>query len=255
MSESFGNQCIWIVGASSGIGRALAEALVREGSFVFVTARDETKLQQLQQLYPSRIGILSGDITDADSLSHIRRSLYERTDVLDVLIQCAGICEYDDGPKLDLAMYRRVFEVNFFAAIACAQIALPLLKASKGRIVGVSSLASVLPFPRAEAYGASKCALEYCLESLKVDLRDSAVSVTIVRPGFVDTPLTQNNDFSMPFLIDAEQAARKVVAGLKQGRAYINFPWQMSFSLRLLANFRALWLRFIAPRLRKAAEF
>ncbi len=252
--QSLVSKNIWVIGASSGIGYELARQLAAVGNFVFLTARSESKMRHLEELFPARVSLLPGDITDKQDLAKIAEALYERIDVLDLVLLCAGTCEYDDGLQLDTDMYQRVFDVNFFAAVACTNIALPLLKRGRGNIVGVSSLASVVPFPRAEAYGASKVALEYFLQSLKVDLTDTDVRVTIVRPGFVDTPLTKKNDFDMPFLVDTNFAAKKIIRGLEKSKSVIDFPWQMSLTLKLFSSFKNIWMRLIAKQFRKTQE-
>lgn len=249
------NKTIWLVGASSGIGLELARQLAAAKNFVFVTARSIDKLDALRREFPQRVACIPGDITDQDSVASIERMLGDQTDTLDMVILCAGVCEYDDGPSLLTSMYRRVFDVNFFAAVACSNIALPFLKKSRGMIVGMSSMAAVVPFPRAEAYGASKVALEYFLESLKIDLVGSGVDVKIVRPGFVKTPLTDRNDFSMPFILDAQTAAKKIISGLAGRQRIISFPWQMKNILGFFSCFKSFWLATIAKQFRKTEPF
>lgn len=243
---------IWVVGASSGIGFELSKALADAGNFVFVTARRKQQLNTLRERHPHSIQDIQADITSSSGLQELGKQLREHTDVLDMVVLCAGTCEYDDGPTLDIDMYRRVFDLNFFAQIECIKLALPMLEKTGGKIVGVSSLASTLPFPRAEAYGSSKAAFEYVLSSLDIDLLDRNISSVIVRPGFVDTPLTQKNDFSMPFICDAKTAAKKIIRGLESNKKVINFPWQMTFSLNLFKPFQNIWRTKVATNFKKA---
>ncbi len=245
---------IWLVGASSGIGQALAKKFAQNGNYVIVTARSEDALGKLKNEHPSHIEVISGDITKPDSLSEIERRLEQSSDSIDLVLLCAGTCEYDDGPKVDVAMYRRVFELNFFGAAECIRMALPMLKRAKGTVVGISSLACVVPFPRAEAYGASKAAFEYMLQSLAVDLKRFDVSVTIARPGFVKTPLTQRNDFDMPYLMNPEDAADAIIRGIAAKKRMFAFPWQLSWPINFFSFFKSLWLGSIASQFQKQSQ-
>lgn len=242
---------IWIVGASSGIGFALAKALLDNENFVIMTARSGDKMRELSERYPNTTAILEADITQPNDLSNLSSRLAEKTDSLDFVVLSAGICEYDDGPHLESDMYRRVFDVNFFANVDCIRMALPLLKRARGSVVGVTSLAGVVPFPRAEAYGASKAAFDYFLQSLKVDLKQSGVNVMLVRPGFVDTPLTRKNDFSMPYLISAEEAAEAMMKGMRTRKTVLSFPWQLSMPLHFFSMFKSFWIYAVAGNFKK----
>lgn len=245
---------IWVVGASSGIGYALAEYLAERGNFLILTARSIGALQSLKQRFSTKVAIVHGDITDPCDRERIHQNLKGTTDTLDYLVLSAGTCEYDDGPKLDMDMYQRVFDVNFFGNMACLKMALPMLTRASGSVVGIGSLASVVPFPRAEAYGASKAAFDYFLQSLSVDLKPSGVSVTLVRPGFVDTPLTQKNDFDMPTLVSASYAAEQIAKGMSSRKSVISFPWRLSVVLNTFSVFKSFWMNQIAPRLLKQSQ-
>jgi short-subunit dehydrogenase len=254
MTEGLSKQNIWLVGASFGIGRALARDLLEADNMLFVTARSESSLRDLHSAYPNKVKLIPGDITDAEQLKTIERALASHTDVLDMVILCAGTCEYDDGPVLDTDMYRRVFDLNFFATVDCVRIALPMLERAAGRVIALSSLAVTAPFPRAEAYGASKAALEYCMKSLKIDLKGRGVDFALVRPGFVDTPLTQKNDFSMPLLMSPDEASKAIIKGLVSKKSMISFPWQLRLSLNLAAIFENFWAKLAASRLSRAKD-
>lgn len=253
MSSQIVGKTIWVTGASTGIGAELSRLLAASGNFVYVSARSEDKLQHLLASYPANIQPLPLDVGDIGSCDAAEKKLNAFTDHLDLVIICAGTCEYDDGPHLSLDVYERVMRTNFLGAINTVRIALPLLQNSSlgARIVGVSSLSALAPFPRAEAYGASKVALEYFLQSLKVDLADQNIGVTVVRPGFVDTPMTEKNDFSMPFIISCRSAADKILMGIAKEKLFVNFPWKMSVPLTLFGMLPRLWLNSIAPKFRK----
>ena len=254
MIDIIKGKSIWLTGASSGIGYALAKLLIENNNFVVVSARTQAKLEPLKTLGGDRVSIVTMDVADSESMKSAADRIGQHTDHLDMVIVCAGTCEYDDGPDLNIDMYRRVMQTNYFGAVETIHTALPFLKRSeqKAQIIGVSSLTTVAPFPRAEAYGASKAALEYFLLSLKVDLTPQGIDVFVVRPGFVDTPLTQKNDFEMPFLINSEQAAKAIVDGIAKGKTMIDFPKRMSYLLRTLNYCSSFWFKVVAPKLRKS---
>jgi short-subunit dehydrogenase len=246
--QSLSNKTIWVVGASSGIGRALAIRLAEEGNFVIVSARRQEKLDELVSLHPTKMAALAVDVSLDDTQASA--ALKKITDVIDVVVIAVGTAEYDDDVSLDIAMYRRVFDANFFAAVNTLAIAKPFLEASEQRayIVGISSLSMMLGFSRAEAYGASKAAVDYFLHSLSIDLPKRKFDVSIVRPGFVETPMTAVNDFPMPFLMTAEQAAERILVGMKKRKRLIVFPRRLSMILRLLSWSSCLWYRYLGPK-------
>lgn len=229
------NQAIWIAGASTGIGRALALELARKGNRVFVSARNRSLISMLA-LEDPRIEALPCDITDSADVERCVEEIAQRAGKLDLLILNAGICEYLDGGEVDLALVRRVFETNFFGVLQVLAAALPLLSFSRTPyVVAVGSLAADLPLPRAEAYGSSKIALKYFLETLRVDLFRKGIAISIASPGFVKTPLTDRNDFPMPFLIDTDQAVRYLISGMERRLPEIRFPRFFALMLRLLS--------------------
>lgn len=254
ISKQINQKTIWITGASSGIGFELAKLLVRSNNFVIVSARSEDKLSALKIANGERVEVVPLDVTKSESFTKAEKKLNEITDHLDAVICCAGTCEYDEGPSLNMDVYNRVMQTNFFGVVQTLNLALPLLKKSDtaAQIVGVSSLTTTAPFPRAQAYGASKAALEYFLESLKVDLQPHSIDVSIVRPGFVNTRLTKRNNFSMPFIISSQSAAHIMFDGISERKTYIDFPKRMSYSLRLLNLSSWFWYKVVAPKLRRS---
>lgn len=229
---------VWITGAGSGIGRALALVLAKEGAWVWASARSAETLSSLVQSGHERVRALPLDVTSPETVAAAASMIHAMGHGLDLLICCAGDCEYVDARSLDVAAARRMMEVNFYGALHAIQHALPLLRerAASGavpRIAGVGSLVTHMPFSRAEAYGASKAALHYFLESLRLDLYREGIGVSIIKPGFVRTPLTDRNDFSMPFLMEADTAAAHILRGLDRGVPDIVFPRRLSFLLSL----------------------
>ncbi|WP_295799181.1 SDR family NAD(P)-dependent oxidoreductase [uncultured Microbulbifer sp.] len=254
MTIQIRDMSIWVTGASSGIGRALVSQLVESNNFVIVSSRSRDRLLELQKLSPQRIRVLECDVGSDADMDRAGRVLASMTDQLDLVVACAGICEYDDGLQLDSASYRRVFDANFFGVVNTLRQALPLMCGHKSSstapvFAAVGSLSSTVGFPRAEAYGASKAALGYFLDSVRADTARVPLRIVHIRPGFISTPLTEQNDFAMPFLMTPERAAERILAGLESGAGLIDFPRRLSWPLRFLGCFRSLWFRFCAPRM------
>jgi len=262
------DEIIWITGASSGIGEALALHLAAAGNRVLLTARNPVRLAELAQT-SDNIAALACDITDKAALAETGKAIEAKYGYIDRVIINAGTCEYFDVAEPDWEMARRVMEVNFFGAINTAAVALPLLQkradsigstdksSDKGSIkkpqmVLVASLASVVPFPRSEAYGASKAAVQYYFEALRIDLDRQNIAVTVVQPGFVETPLTAKNDFPMPFLVKADDAAKIIAVKIADYPHLVRFPGRLSsllYSLRLLPR---LWHWIAVKQLRRS---
>lgn len=243
------NRFIWISGASSGLGRSLALKLAAKGNTVFASARSQDGLEQLTGL-DSNIVALPCDITDQASVEAVFAQIAETATHLDQVILNAGNCEYLDFPNPDWSALRRVMEINFFGTTNCVQAVLPLLRQSRGgrpHIVAVASQVTAAPFPRAEAYGASKAALQYFFDSLRIDLAAEGIDVTVVNPGFVDTPLTQKNDFPMPFLMDVDEAAERIVRNIESRPMRYSFPLRLSMTLALSKLMPGRWQKMVAP--------
>lgn len=229
---------IWLTGASSGIGLALAQELLDAGNLLALTARTLEPLQDLSQRYPGQVLLATGDITDIAQVSAIADRIAQEWGALDTAIFNAGTCEYIDSRSFEAAMVERVVRTNLLASSYCIQEALPLLR--KGRqphLVGVASAVTFLALPRAEAYGASKAGLRYLFEALRLDLASENIDVTVVSPGFVDTPLTQKNDFPMPMRWPVGKAAKHIAQKLARTRRPLDiaFPAAFIFSMQLIA--------------------
>lgn len=238
---------IWITGASSGLGFALAKRYLIDGHRVFASARSLGELALLQRLYPKELTFIEFDVSTDAGIAATQACLQEHVAHLDLAILNAGTCEYVDVENMDWQMFERVNNVNYLGLVRSLQVCLPLLKkAQRGHLVGVGSQAVQAPFVRSEAYGASKAAVRYLLASLRLDLAPDSIDVTCILPGFVDTPLTQKNDFNMPFLMSPDAAADRMVKAIAQRRFEYAFPKRLSFILFLARHLPKTWFRYQA---------
>ncbi len=240
---------IWLTGATSPLGRQLALQLAAAGNHVIASARNETALQRLVEDSAGVITRLALDLTDTASMARAAARLQVVTHELDLVIVNAGTCEYLDPRHFDSGLVHRVMAVNFSGAVATIDIALPLLqRASKPRIVIISSLATLLGLARTEAYTASKAALESFARSLAVDLSPSGIGVTIVRPGF-PAPFRHEADATASPRKSAEQTAGRIIRGVARRRSMVEFPRRLSWPLHLLGYMPESLRRGIAVRL------
>jgi NAD(P)-dependent dehydrogenase (short-subunit alcohol dehydrogenase family) len=228
---------IWLTGASSGIGAALAELLLQRGHRLALSARRVAPLHALAERYPEQVLLVPGDLSDAAQVRAIGERIAQLWGALDTVILNAGTCEYVDVQSFEAALIERVVRANLFSASYCIEAALPLLRLGHApHLVGVGSSVTYLPLPRAEAYGASKAGMRYLLEALRIDLAAEGIAVTVVSPGFVDTPLTQKNDFAMPMRWPVDKAARQIAERLGKRPYEIAFPGPFIAILVLLAH-------------------
>lgn len=227
---------VWLTGASSGIGAALAEELLKSGAQVAVSARSREPLDALALRYPGRVLVVPGDLCDALQVREIGKRIAQAWGALDTVILNAGTCEYIDVRQFDAALVERVLSTNLLSAAYCIEAALGLLRSgNRPHLVAVASSVTYWPLPRAGAYGASKAALRYLLQSLRIDLAAEGIDVTLVSPGFVDTPLTAGNDFPMPLRWPAGKAARHIHQRLPRRPLEIAFPTPFIIGLKFLA--------------------
>lgn len=241
---------VWVTGASSGLGRSLALQLAAKGNLVIASARNQAELNKLAELDANIVPLVC-DITDEKAMEAVYDQMVEISPLLDQVILNAGNCEYLDFPAPDWAAVRRVMEVNFFGTVNCLKIALPLLRKSssdRAHVVAVASQVTAAPFPRAEAYGASKAAMRYFFDSLRMDLAAEDIDVTVVNPGFVDTPLTRKNDFPMPFLMPVEEAATRIIKNIAARPRTYSFPLRLSALLLLSKLMPGLWQKMVTPK-------
>lgn len=229
---------ILITGATSGIGRQLALDYHGEGHAVWALGRSREKLAALETM-----GLKTGAVDLMDREETL--IWFSGLEVIDLAILSAGSCEYIDMPDFDSALLSRMLRVNVETMAHSIEALLPLLRRSRSpHLVGIGSAAAYLPLPRAEAYGASKAAVAYLLETLRITLFREKIAVSLVCPGFVRTPLTDRNDFPMPFLISSAQASRVIRKGIARRQPEIHFPRRFTYILKALSLLPdALWMR------------
>ena len=234
----FTGKSIWITGASSGIGRALTIALSECDCRLFISARNNNGLRDtINQCKHKNIIALPGDLTEKQTNLDICSSIDRESGSLDISILNAGTCEYVDIEEFDSAIFRRLIDINFMSMVYGIEASLPLLQKSKNaQLVGMSSTAAYLGLPRSEAYGASKAAILNLFSALRISLHSRNISASVICPGFVQTELTDQNDFSMPALISAKQSAEYIMAGISKYQQEIHFPKRFSLTLKLLSS-------------------
>ena len=225
---------VWLVGASSGIGRATAHALHGQGAKVIVSARNQQALDTFAAEHPGAT-VLAMDASDAASVEAAAQTVLS-AGPLDLVLYCAGYYKEMRATQFDVANMLRHNQVNYVGALYLLSAVLPHFLARKaGHISLVSSVAGYRGLPQGLAYGPTKAALINLAETLYVDLKDSHVGVSLICPGFVETPLTAQNKFSMPGLIKPEQAADEILRGWAKGQFEIHFPKRFTLFMKALA--------------------
>ncbi len=231
---------ILITGATSGIGEALVLAYSLQGHHVIACGRNPAKLEALLQKSQGNLTTLCFDITNA---GQITQQIADAPPI-DIAILNAGDCEYiDDVLNFDAELFERVIKVNLVAMGYLLQNIIPKMIPS-GQIGLMSSSVTYLPFARAQAYGASKAGVDYLAKSLALELNKHDIGVSLIQPGFIKTPLTDKNDFDMPFIISAEEAAQRIIKGLSKKQFLIAFPKRFIVLMKVISWLpRKFWYR------------
>jgi short-subunit dehydrogenase len=230
------NKVVMITGASSGIGRALAVAIARHGARLGLIARRSEVIEEVVREVEAAGGkalALPADVQDADSLSAAANKLHAGFGPIDVLIANAGIGPTRDAANFSAAEVSEVINVNVIGASNSVAAVIPeMVERGSGQLVAISSLAAYRGLPRSAAYCASKAAVSAFFESLRLDLEPRGIDVTIIHPGFIKTPLTQGRGAQMPFLMELDDAVRKMVWAIEKRRKRYSFPWQLATIVR-----------------------
>jgi NAD(P)-dependent dehydrogenase (short-subunit alcohol dehydrogenase family) len=224
---------VWLVGASTGIGAATAAQLHVLGAQVVVSARNQAALDVFVQAHPGSRA-LALDVTDAQAVQATAQTLQAQAP-LDCVVYCAGHYNAMRGSAMDLADLQRHLAVNYSGALAVLHAVIPGMQArGAGHISLIGSVAGYRGLPNGLAYGPTKAALINLAETLYLDLRGAGIGVSLINPGFVQTPLTANNQFDMPALLTPAQAAEAIVQGWARGRFEIHFPKRFTLWLKML---------------------
>lgn len=230
---SWRERTVWIVGASSGIGQATARALLAQGAKVVVSARNAQALESFAGQHPC-CRALALDATDSAAVQQAATEVLAQGP-LDCVVYCAGHYQPMRADTLALITLKRHCDVNYLGALYVLDAVLPALRAQGfGHFSLVGSVAGYRGLPNSLAYGPTKAALINLAEALYLDLHPLGLGVSVINPGFVQTPLTAQNDFAMPALLTPEQAAQAIVQGWARGRFEIHFPRRFTWWLKLL---------------------
>ena len=229
------NKTIWITGASSGIGKALAIKFAQEGWKVAISARRENLLEEISRSQ-NNIDYFPLDVTDSEKCKKVFNDVKKKLGDINISVFCTGIHDPKSEKKLNLEKVRKIMEVNFFGTINSINADYDYYNNKKsGQISIVSSVAGYRGLPAAGAYCASKSALSSFAESLYFDLKRNNVRVSLVSPGFIKTPMTDQNDFPMPMIKSPEFAAEQMFKGLTKGRSFeIHFPKTFTSLMKVL---------------------
>ena len=232
MSEN--QKKIWITGASSGIGKAVAEKFAKEGWKVAVSARRKELLQDMAK--DQNISSFPLDVTDRSQINNVFQNILKEFGNIDLCLFSSGTYEPKDEQNIDPDKIKNVMNVNFLGVIDCVKTVEDYFKDRKtGHISIVSSIAGYRGLPNSSGYGPSKAALTNFCESIYFDFKKFGVRVSVISPGFVKTPLTDKNEFPMPFLKTPEYAAEKIFDGLIKSSSFeIHFPKGLTLTLKFL---------------------
>ena len=233
-----GDGIVWITGASAGIGRALALALAQKGYDVVASARSRDRLDALAGESAPLLGSirpLACDVTDRAAMNDAVAAIETGHGPVRMAVFNAGDYWPTRGEALDIGAFEKTFEINLFGVLnGLVPVAERMKAHGRGHVVLVGSVSAYSGLPSAAAYGASKAALNNMAQSLRFDFDRMNIRMQIVNPGFVDTPLTEKNRFTMPALMPAGRAAGRMVAGIERGGFEVTFPRRFTWLLKLL---------------------
>jgi NAD(P)-dependent dehydrogenase (short-subunit alcohol dehydrogenase family) len=235
--KDWNGRAVWLIGASTGIGRATASALHARGATVIVSARNLDALNAFVAQHPGAVA-LPLDVGDAASVKAAAGSVLAGGS-LDCVVYCAGHYREMSASDFDLVDMLRHCQINYEGALHVLDAVLPHFLARpaslpQGHISLISSVAGYRGLPKSLAYGPTKAALINLAETLYLDLHRKGIGVSLINPGFVDTPLTAQNKFAMPALITPAQAAQEILAGWANGEFEIHFPKRFTYVMKLL---------------------
>lgn len=230
------NKVVMITGASSGIGRGVALEVAARGAKIGLLARREELLKELVNEIDARNSkavAAAVDVRDAEALRAAADRFRSELGPIDVLIANAGIGTSDHAVQLAPEHAANVIGINVLGAVNSVAAVVPeMVERGQGRLVAISSLAAYRGLPKSAAYCASKAALSSYFESVRIDLRNTGVDVTIIHPGFIKTALTAGREAKMPYLMELDDAVKKIVSAIEKGKNTYAFPWQLATIVR-----------------------
>ena len=242
---SFAGKVAVVTGASSGIGWALARALAAEGCKVGLVARRREQLADLAteiEKSGGTVAFATADIAEREQAVAAIRDVAERLGPVDLLLANAGVGAPTTIQPFNVEDIEKMFRVNVLGVVYSLEAVLPqMLARGRGHLAAVSSIAAYKGLPGESGYTSSKAAVNVFMDGLRIQLRSKNIAVTTICPGFVKTPMTEVNAFKMPWLLSADEAARRIVRALKRKRKVYNFPWQMSLFMKF-ARWAPDWL-------------
>ncbi len=225
----------WIIGASTGIGKSLALKLINNGYIVIISARSMNLLEEMKQQYGDKLIPIQIDVTQKNTIDEAFDKICKIVPHIDLAILSAGSYIRDNPYQFDAQIYEKTFALNVFGVVNCLEKIIPYMILQKyGQIGIISSVAGINGLPLAAAYGGSKAALINICESLAPALSKKNIDLSLINPGFVDTPLTSKNDFAMPFIISSEESANIIFNGLQKRKFEIIFPFKMAFLIKFI---------------------
>lgn len=240
MKVDWSQKVVLITGASSGIGRALALEWGRRGARLGLTARRGEELLRLSEEVERAGGealALPADVRDHAALNGVAERVRERWGGIDVLVANAGMSSTAAATRLNAGEVGDLISINVIGVVNSVAAVLPaMLERGSGHLVAISSLASYRGMPKSGAYSASKAAVSTLFESLRVDLRKSNIAVTTIHPGFIRTPMTAGRKKKLPFLLEPEDAARRIIRAVERRARTYAFPWQLASLVRVIRH-------------------
>ncbi len=231
---AYSGEVIWIIGASSGIGASLAEELAGQGATVVLSARRKEALEALKQSLGAPHKIFALDVTDAEMVARTAQAIRAALGCIDRVVFLAAAYTPMKLAELDLAVTRQIIDTNLLGAFHAVDAVLPILKEQQhGQIALCGSVAGYIGLPGGQPYSATKAGIMNLAESLRAEL-PATIDIKLISPGFVKSELTDKNDFTMPMIITAQQAAAAIAEGLCRDAFEIHFPKKFTIWLKLL---------------------
>lgn len=237
---------VLITGASSGIGEALALALAKKGAVLGLLARREDRLREVAEKCEKAGSIARAypaDVTDPSAVEEAFQRFIHEFETIDILIANAGIGGNDKSTRIyHPPSVKKVIDVNLNGAVNAVYAVLPkMLEQGHGQLVAISSLAGFRGLPKSAAYSASKAGMTAFFESVRLDVKDRGIAVTIIQPGFIKTPLTAGRHNRMPFLMELDDAIPLFLKAIEKRKRFAAFPWQLATIVRA-GKFMPAWM-------------